>query len=183
MEECKICYDIYKTLNFKTIKCGHTLCKKCYLQLIICECPFCRHKIEYSKMDQNKRRELGVETNPDFSSNIIYNPRDFVYSHNYNNSTLSSTTNSVNDIESPDFALNHNTRNRQRRILRDINSGNRSNNNANNRRRNRSKRRRKLTDEEIKEKRRIINLKKKMKYIRKEGRLRKEIAWYNNQID
>lgn len=184
MEECKICYDVYKIDKIKKISCGHELCKNCFLKLIICECPFCRKTIDYTKQETKRRRSMGIETNPDFSSNIVYNPNDFVYDH-YSNLPLTTSVTLHNDIDIPNLTLHRTNRNRHRRIIQQINleSNVNSTSNTNHRRRDRTKRRRKLTDEEIHERRRIINLKKKMHYIRKEGRLRKQIAWYNNELD
>ncbi|VVU95153.1 hypothetical protein CPAV1605_878 [seawater metagenome] len=189
MEECKICYDLCKIEKIKKIKCGHRLCGQCYLKLLISECPYCREPIFYTKAEKNIRKKMGVDTNPDFSSNIVYNPVDFAYNHTLTNDLTTLNISPESNSDSPNFTLNRTTRNRHRRILRQVNmENNNSNNNSNNRsandrRRQRSKRRRKLTDEEIKEKRRIINIKKKMRFIKREGRLRKTIAWYNNEID
>merc|ERR1711998_722629 len=105
MEECKICYDFFKIDKIKNLKCGHRLCQECYLKLIICECPYCRKPILYTKNEKNRRNEMGVESNPDFSSNIVYNPVDFVNDHTLNNSTTYNISPGSNS-DSPNFNLN-----------------------------------------------------------------------------
>lgn len=185
MEECKICFDMCKIDKIKKIPCGHELCYDCYINLITCQCPFCRKNINYSTEELKLKNSLGIRMNEDFSSNIIYNPNDFAYNQNSNNAVA---TLQNFDSDTPNFTLSRTVRNRNRRLLRQVNLENDlsievQQQRANDRRRRRSKRRRKLTDEEIQEKRRIINLKKKMRYIKREGRLRKTIAWYNNEID
>ena len=197
MEECKICYDIIDQKQFKKMSCGHTICDKCYLNLIICECPFCRCKISYSKKEQQIRENMGVDTNADFSDNIVFNPSDYIYGQNINNNinnnrnNLSSTTfrepgtniQSYDDYEDPNYIISRTNRRRHRRLIQEYSSDNYQNTNANDRRRKRSRRRRKLSDEEIKHKREIIKKKKKFSRMKKHGRLMKEIAWYNLQID
>ena len=191
MEECKICYDIIDPENLKQIKCGHKLCQKCYLNLLICECPFCRTKIFYNHQDIKTRQQMGIVNNPDFSDNIVYNPNDFVDGNsNINNrNNLSSTTfrESTNGNRSrndePNYILSRTSRRRHRRLIQEYNAVTNTQEQANERRRKRSNRRRKLSDQEIKEKRELINKKKQLSRMKKHGRLMKEVAWYNLQID
>ena len=56
---------------------------------------------------------MGVETNPDFSSNIVYNPVDFAYDHTLNNSTTYNISPGSNS-DSPNFSFNRTTRNRHK---------------------------------------------------------------------
>ena len=189
MEECKICYDIIDQNDFKDIKCGHKLCQKCYLNLLICECPFCRTKIFYNHEDIKKRQQMGIESNPNFSDNIVFNPNDFAFNNNNNRTNLSSITyrESASGVrensDNPNYILSRNNRRRHRRLLQEYNAVTNTHEEANERRRKRSKRRRKLSDEEIKEKRALINKRKQMSKMKKHGRLMKEVAWYNLQID
>jgi len=195
MEECKICYDIVDLKKMKRIKCGHKLCEKCYLSLIICECPYCRDKIFYTKEEKIKRLKNGVETNPDFSNNIVFNPNDFATGQNINNnnnnnrSNLSSTTfresnNGRYDIyDDPNYIVSRTSRRRHRRIMQEYAIRGNNQQEANERRRKRTKRRRKLSDAEIKAKRKNIKKKKELSRMKKHGRLMKEVAWYNLQID
>ena len=190
MKECKICYDIVDHQKFKQIQCGHELCQKCYINLLICECPFCRAKISYNTEDKKTRQSLGIIGNADFSDNIVYNPRDFIYGNNINNQrNLSSTTfresnNRINGAnDDPNYILSRNTRRRNRRLILEQVAVNNTQEEANERRRKRSNRRRKLSDEEIRDKRENINKRKELSKMKKYGRLMKEVAWYNLQID
>ena len=191
MNECKICYDIVDHSKIKEIKCGHELCQKCYINLLISECPFCRYKIIYTKDEMKTRHSLGIKNNPDFSDNIVYNPRDFIYGDNINNNrnNLTSTTfresnNRTNNANNgPDFILSRNSRRRHRRIMQEQVAETNSQEQANERRIKRSNRRRKLSDEEIRLKRENINKRKQLSRMKKHGRLMKEVAWYNLQID
>merc|ERR1711871_799636 len=147
MEECKICYDIIDQEKLKEIKCGHKTCQKCYLNLLICECPFCRTKIFYNHQDIKKRQQMGIVNNPDFSDNIVYNPNDFVDGNNINNrNNLSSTTfrESTNGNrgrnDEPNYILSRNSRRRHRRLIQEYNAVTNTQEQANERRRKRSNR-------------------------------------------
>ena len=189
MKECKICYDVVDHEKFKQIPCGHEICQKCYINLLICECPFCRAKIIYNNEDKKTRQSLGISNNADFSDNIVYNPRDFIYGNNINNQrNISSTTfresNRINGVhDDPNYILSRTSRRRTRRIMQQHVAVTNTQEQANERRRKRSNRRRKLTDAEIKLKRENINKRKQLSRMKKHGRLMKEIAWYNLQID
>lgn len=179
MEECKICFSKPKQNNIKILKCSHELCNDCYLSLIYNECPYCRTEIIYTNKEKLIRKQKGINSNIDFSENIQYNINDFT-DNNTNTENLSSmnTNLDVNLLNFPSLIISRRSRNQ--RNHQNIHN---TQEEANFRRRKRSKRRRKLSDEEIQEKRKIINIKKKMKFLKKEGRLRKQIAWYNQQID
>jgi len=54
--ECEICYTKYNNfLCFKYLKCGHSTCTQCYLNIIKTtkKCPFCRKKITEEQCSQS----------------------------------------------------------------------------------------------------------------------------------
>jgi hypothetical protein len=146
-------------------------------------------------MEHKIRKNMGVETNADFSNNVVFDPSDFIngqnINNNYNNrSNLSSTTfrESGNngryvDYEDPNYIMSRTSRRRHRRLIQQHTAVTNTQEQANERRRKRTKRRRKLSDQEIQHKRDIINKKKKLSRMKKHGRLMKEVAWFNLQID
>ncbi len=42
MSECGVCLEIKPDNQFKILSCNHNLCEKCYPQLRVNKCPFCR---------------------------------------------------------------------------------------------------------------------------------------------
>ena len=55
-KECEICYNKFNNfLCFKYLKCGHSTCTQCYLNIMKTtkKCPFCRKKITEEQCSQS----------------------------------------------------------------------------------------------------------------------------------
>ena len=144
--------------HFKVLSCSHKVCSSCYLRLEKSTCPICRKSFNYSVEDLNKRRELGIENkynSPSVQQNYIERTRinDFSTLHN---SRLRNNNRNVNE----EFEEGIGIMGRQRF----------------------RKRRRNLSEEEVKEKRKIIREKCRRKWSHKENRLRK-VNWYDIEVN
>lgn len=163
MEECYICFSNLESSDFKSLPCSHKLCKICYLKLEKSKCPLCRKDFIYTKEDINKRRELGIQNkynSPSVQQNFIDRTR----------------INDFSNIELPNYQSNrsHRRMNRNRNIdVEDIGVVGRQRY---------RKRRKNLSEEEIKEKRKIIREKCRRKWMIKENRLSK-VNWYDIQVE
>ena len=162
MEECYICFSNLEQINFKSLPCSHKICISCYIKLEKTKCPLCRKDFKYSKEDLNKRNELGIENKYNFPS----------AQQNYINRTR------INDFNN--FQQQYSTNRTIRRMYRDDYSEEENIGIVGRQRY--KKRRRKLSEEEVKEKRKIIREKCKRKWTIKENRLSK-INWYDINID
>lgn len=169
MEECYICFSSLESSHFKSLPCSHKICFTCYLKLDKTKCPLCRKDFKYNKEDIIKRKELGIQNkynSPSARQNYIERTR-------------------INDLNSLNHYPNHNSDNypedfqstRSRRNYSRNNDYDVENIGIVGRQRYR-KRRKNLTEEEIKEKRKIIREKCRRKWTIKENRLSKT-NWYD----
>ena len=164
MEECYICFSHLESKDFKSLPCSHKICLSCYLKLEKTQCPLCRKDFKYTLEDKNKRRELGIQNkynSPSVQQNYIERTR-------------------INDFDYNQFENNFYP-NRTRRRLNRENTIQVENIGIIGRQRNR-KRRKNLSEEEIKEKRKIIRERCKRKWTIKENRLNK-INWYDINVE
>ena len=165
MEECYICFSNLKLDNFKLLPCSHKICFSCYLKLEKSKCPLCRKDFKYNKDDIIKRKELGIQNkynSPSAQQNYIERTR-------------------INDLTNIDQTTNIFYPNRIRRRVNIDNNFHFEDIGVVGRQRYR-KRRKNLSEEEIKERRRIIREKCKRKWTKKENRLNK-VNWYDINID
>lgn len=163
MEECYICFSNLESSDFKSLPCSHKICQMCYFKLDKAKCPLCRKEFIYTKDDINKRRELGIQNkynSPSVQQNFIDRTR----------------INDFSDINSS----NHLSDRSQRRMNRNQNIDV-ENVGIIGRQRYR-KRRKNLSEEEIKEKRKIIREKCRRKWMIKENRLSK-VNWYDINVE
>ena len=165
MEECYICFSSLESSDFKSLPCSHKICFSCYLRLEKTKCPLCRKDFKYNLEDKNKRRELGIQNkynSPSTQQNYIERTRinDFNNVNNNDNNFYSDRTrrriNRENNIHIENIGIAGRQRYR--------------------------KRRKNLSEEEIKEKRKIIREKCKRKWMIKENRLNK-VNWYDINVE
>jgi hypothetical protein len=168
MEECYICFSSLESSHFKSLPCSHKICFTCYLKLDKTKCPLCRKDFKYNKEDIIKRKELGIQNK--------YNSPSA--RQNYDERTR------INDLNSLNYYPNHYPNHYSDNYPEDFQSTRSRNNDYNvenigivGRQRYR-KRRKNLTEEEIKEKRKIIRGKCRRKWTIKENRLSKT-NWYD----
>ena len=164
MEECYICFSNLKSSDFKSLPCSHKICFSCYLRLEKTKCPLCRKDFKYNLEDKNKRRELGIQNkynSPSVQQNYIERSR-------------------INDLNNVNHSDNIFFSDRTRRRINRENNIQIENVGIIGRQRYR-KRRKNLSEEEIKEKRKIIREKCKRKWMIKENRLNK-VNWYNIDV-
>ena len=165
MEECYICFSNLESNDFKSLPCSHKICFSCYLRLEKTKCPLCRKDFNYNLEDKNKRRELGIQNkynSPSAQQNYIERTR-------------------INDLTNIDQTTNIFYPNRIRRRVNVDNNFQFENIGVVGRQRYR-KRRKNLSEEEIKERRRIIREKCKRKWTKKENRLNK-VNWYDINVE
>jgi hypothetical protein len=149
MEDCNICYSkLFNLSDQKTLSCHHSLCNNCYLHLTKSLCPYCRSPFEYSLDDIIKRQELNIDTN-NVPPLQLSDTSIHLLEDSFNQLDIS------NNIRNNNYYIPFSSYNRQK-IRR---------------------RRKNLTNDEIKEKRRIIRNKCKRKWLLKEGRINK-LKWY-----
>lgn len=139
------------TRSKKILSCNHVLCESCYLRLDKTYCPYCRKVFTYSHNDIIKRNKLNLNYNwqpPSQISNYI--PPDT------NISTIPTiivpSNNSRNRTLEPSEPFSRARKNMTRR------------------------RRRNLSFDEVLERRKVIRRRCQMKWMRKNGRLEKELA-------
>ena len=164
MEECYICFSNLESSDFKSLPCSHKICFSCYLRLEKTKCPLCRKDFKYNLEDKNKRRELGIQNkynSPSTQQNYIERSR----------------INDFNNINNDNNFYSDRTR---RRINRENNT--QIDNIGIVGRQRYRKRRKNLSEEEIKEKRKIIREKCKRKWMIKENRLNK-VNWYDINVE
>ena len=154
MEECYICFSSFETNGFEILPCSHKICSYCHIRLENPNCPLCRKQFNFTKEQNKKRIDLGIK-------NKYSSPS--VQQENFERNRLNDFNSIINQ------STNRNTRN---------------NNSYDNvgigivgRQRYRRKRRN-LSEEEIKEKRKIIREKCRRKWMIKENRLNK-VMWYD----
>lgn len=165
MEECYICFSSLESSDFKSLPCSHKICFSCYLRLEKPKCPLCRKDFKYNLEDKNKRRELGIQNkynSPSAQQTYIERTR-------------------INDLSNVNQSDNIFYSDRSRRRINRENNVNIENVGIVGRQRYR-KRRKNLSEEEIKEKRKIIREKCKRKWMIKENRLNK-INWYDINVE
>ena len=165
MEECYICFSCLESSDFKSLPCSHKICFSCYLRLEKTKCPLCRKDFKYNLEDKNKRRELGIQNK--------YNSPSA--QQNYIERTRINDLNNVNQREDNFYSE------RSRRRMNRENNIYIENTGIVGRQRYR-KRRRNLSEEEVKDKRKIIRDKCKRKWMIKENRLNK-VNWYDINVD
>ena len=168
MEECYICFSSLKSSDFKLLPCSHKICFNCYLKLCKTECPLCREKFTYNKQELIKIKELGIKNkynSPSIQQNYIERSRindlDAINDHISNLHLTqpvrrSNRLNRFNDLNFEDTGIVQRQRYR--------------------------KRRRNLSEDEIKERRKIIREKCRRKWLIKENRLNK-INWYDINVE
>jgi hypothetical protein len=157
MEECYICFSSFNDVQFRQLSCSHNLCNYCYIRLAKPNCPLCRKEFIYNICDIKKRKELGID-------------------NKYNKPTPHDRLNDLSAfIDYSNVLPDTNYRNR------DIIIDNNNNIGIIGRQRKR-RRRRNLTDDEIKERRKIIREKCRIKWSKKNQRLAK-INWYNIEVN
>jgi len=141
------------TKSKKILSCNHVLCESCYLRLDKTYCPYCRKVFTYSRNDIIKRNKLNLNYNWQPPSQISnYIPPD----------TNISTIPTV-------IVPSNNSRNRSLEPFSRV-------------RKNMTRiRRRNLSFDEVLERRKVIRRRCQMKWMRKNGRLEKELA--SNVID
>lgn len=164
MEECYICFSNLEQIDFKSLPCSHKTCISCYLKLEKTKCPLCRKDFKYSKEDLNKRKELGIQNkynSPSAQQNYIDRTRinDFNNFNNFNNQY--STSRTIRRIYRDEYIDEEDIGIVGRQRYR--------------------KRRKNLSEEEVKEKRKIIREKCRRKWMIKENRLSK-INWYDINV-
>lgn len=159
MEDCQICFQKVSSEKMKQLTCSHALCYNCYLRLDKQLCPFCRNPFIYTQKDILNRNKLNVEYNWQPPAELLnYIPQEL-------------RNNSQTIIESNDTNIRNTNTEPNNRIER--------------RRVQRSKRRRRktLSEKEINEKRRIINKRKKMKFLKINRRYLKTHGWWELPIN
>ena len=159
MEDCQICFQQVSSEKMKQLTCSHALCYNCYLRLDKQLCPFCRNPFIYTQKDLLNRNKLNIEYNWQPPAELLnYIPQEL-------------RNNSQTIIESNDTNIRNTNTEPNNRIER--------------RRVQRSKRRRRktLSEKEINEKRRIINKKKKMKFLKINRRYLKTHGWWELPIN
>lgn len=160
MEECYICFSNLEPSDFKSLPCFHKICFSCYLRLEKSKCPLCRKDFKYNKEDINKRKELGIQNkynSPSAQQNYIERTRINDFNFQQNTYLNNSRRRNNNQLENFEEGIGIVGRQRYR------------------------KRRRNLSEEEIKEKRKIIREKCKRKWTIKENRLNKT-NWYDINV-
>ena len=159
MEDCQICFQKVSSEKMKQLTCSHALCYNCHLRLDKQLCPFCRNPFIYTQKDILNRNKLNVEYNWQPPAELLnYIPQEL-------------RNNSQTIIESNDTNIRNTNTEPNNRIER--------------RRVQRSKRRRRktLSEKEINEKRRIINKRKKMKFLKINRRYLKTHGWWELPIN
>ena len=159
MEDCQICFQKVSSEKMKQLTCSHALCYNCYLRLDKQLCPFCRNPFIYTQKDILNRNKLNVEYNWQPPAELLnYIPQEL---RNDPQTIIES-----NDTNIRNTNIEPNNRIERRRIQR-------------------SKRRRRktLSEKEINEKRRIINKKKKMKFLKINRRYLKTHGWWELPIN
>ena len=159
MEDCQICFQKVSSEKMKQLTCSHALCYNCYLRLDKQLCPFCRNPFIYTQKDILNRNKLNVEYNWQPPAELLnYIPQEL---RNDPQTIIES-----NDTNIRNTNIEPNNRIQRRRIQR-------------------SKRRRRktLSEKEINEKRRIINKKKKMKFLKINRRYLKTHGWWELPIN
>ena len=159
MEDCQICFQQVSSEKMKQLTCSHALCYNCYLRLDKQLCPFCRNPFIYTQKDLLNRNKLNIEYNWQPPAELLnYIPQEL---RNDPQTIIES-----NDTNIRNTNIEPNNRIERRRIQR-------------------SKRRRRktLSEKEINEKRRIINKKKKMKFLKINRRYLKTHGWWELPIN
>lgn len=158
---CNICCQSYQTDNTekskrtkKVLSCNHELCESCYLRLDKTHCPFCRKVFTYSKIDLVKRNKLNLDYNWQPPSQIL----NYIPPENNNHiSTIQTRT-------------SNNTQNREEQTYEPFSRV----------RKNMTRRRRRtLSFDEVLDRRRIIRKRCRRKWMKKNGRLEKELLSMN----
>ena len=159
MEDCQICFQQVSSEKMKQLTCSHALCYNCYLRLDKQLCPFCRNPFIYTQKDLLNRNKLNIEYNWQPPAELLnYIPQELI-----NSSNPSTETNYTRQAYSFDETNNRTERRRNQRSKR--------------------RRRKKLSEKEINEKRRIINKKKKMKFLKINRRYLKTHGWWELPIN
>ena len=132
------------------MSCNHELCESCYLRLDKTYCPYCREVFTYSKLDIVKRNKLNLNYN--------WQPPSQIYNY------IPPDTNTNSIVQT---LPSNNTRNRNYEQNEPFS---RARKNMNRRRR------RNLSFDEVLERRKNIRKRCRRKWMKKNGRLNKELS-------
>ena len=167
MESCSICCFPYSEQenseskrSKKILCCSHSLCQSCYLRLEKTHCPFCRSNFQYSTEDLNKRKLLNLDYYKWQPPSQITN---YIPSETNRMRRINNVSDIINLPTQTNFQIIHEPNSRIRKNMQ-------------------RRRRRDLSFEEVVERRKMIRKRCQMKWMKKNGRLEKELA-SNNDVE